>query len=242
MISTKIKKAIFFTVFDRPVYLKNSLDSWEKVDNLSEYDIYFKLEPSSYLDANIDIINNFYDKTNINMHILTNDHLMGNGNNVWDGFEILFEKYDFVILAEDDILVSTDVCKYFDYLEEKYRDDEEVAIISANTKWDTTDPTFIVKEPRFNGLIWGTWKKYWTNYFRDTWDKDYTSGTPSGWDWNLTLRVLPPNNLKTIHPHVSRSQHIGESGLHCTEEIFDLTRSPSFNETNDWIELIEVPL
>ena len=234
-----MKKAIMFTAYNRVDYLKDSLESWTKVNNLKDYDIYFKVEPSDVNQEIMDVISDFNNKVESKVLIIQNPIKLGNGYNTWSGFNKLFNDYEFVILAEDDILVSRDIIDYFNYLEEKYRDEHEVSIISANTKGELTDPSKVTRDSVFNGLIWGTWASYWKDYFANTWDKDYTSGDPAGWDWNLTLRVLPANNLKVIHPYTSRSQHIGLDGLHCTPEIFHITQSPTFKENFEWTELTE---
>ena len=241
-ILTKRKKAIVFTVFDRVVYLKQALNSWSNVRRLDQYDIFFRIEPSDRFDTVESVIRNFEDKISNPVNIILNNRVMGCATNTWFAFDDLLKEYDFVILAEDDICVSKDVLEYFDVAEDLFFEDDSVAIISANTKWHTDDPTKIVREQAFNGLVWGTWTKYWEEYFKDTWDFNYSSGkgTSSGWDWNITLRVLPANNLFSIHPHVSRSQHIGIEGLHCSPDIFDLTQSPSFKEDNEWEYLEEV--
>jgi hypothetical protein len=238
-----MKKALVFTAFDRFVYLKETLDSWSNVRGIEKWDIYFKVEPSDHFDTINDIIKNFEDKIDSSVNIILNNKVLKCAANTWFAFDDLFQKYDFVILAEDDIIVSKDILEYFDYLEEKYRDVKDVSIISANTKWNTSDSEKIIKEQAFNGLVWGTWREDWENYFKDTWDFNYSTGlggTSSGWDWNITLRVLPTNNLFSIHPYVSRSQHIGINGLHCTPEIFDQTQSPSFKEDNVWERLSEL--
>ena len=121
-----------------------------------------------------------------------------------------------------------------------YRDDQEIAIISANTKWGTYDPSTVVREQGFNGLVWGTWKKYWVDYFVENWDKDYSSDpVHNGWDWHLNLRLLPKNKLKNINPMASRSNHVGINGIHCNEKIFDETQSKSFKENHEWLNLVE---
>lgn len=241
---TLSRKAIVFTAFDRVEYLKKTLDSWAKVRMIQEYDIYFKVEPSDKVNEICEIINNFAIKIGNIVNVDVNNKVMGCATNTWFALDKSFEIYDFVILAEDDIVVSEDVCEYFTYLENKYKNDEDVAVISANTKWDTTDQNSICKEQKFNGLVWGTWKKIWDAYFKDTWDWNYSSGGsgPSGWDWNLTLRILPNNNLFSIHPLTSRSQHIGEEGIHCNSDIFNLTQSVSFKENYEWenLELINI--
>ena len=234
-----MNKAIVFTVFNRFDYLKKTLDSWSQVIGLNKYDFYFKVEPSDQLESVENVIKNFEDKIEKPVKVIVNNRVMGCAANTWFAFDDLFQKYDFVILAEDDIIVSKDVLEYFDEAESMFREDKSISIISANTKWHTSDPSIVIKEQAFNGLVWGTWKEDWENYFKDTWDFNYSSGngTQSGWDWNITLRVLPSNNLFSIHPHVSRSQHIGVEGLHCSEDIFDMTQSPSFNNDNVWESL-----
>ena len=238
-----MNKAIVFTISDRVDYLKKTLESWSNVRKLNQFDFRFNIEPSEKLEEIENVIMDFFKKTKVTGSIKINNKVMGCATNTWFSFDDLFKEYDFVILAEDDIIVSQDIIEYFDYLENKYKDDDSVAIISANTKWTTRDPHLVVREKAFNGLVWGTWKKYWDNYFKDTWDFNYSSGlngTSSGWDWNITLRILPLNNLFSIHPLVSRSQHIGIDGIHCTPEIFDQTQSPSFDSNSSWNELIEV--
>lgn len=236
-------KAIFFTVLDRVAYLKPTLDKWLEVEDIIDYDIYFRVEPSKMIDNVLEIIEEFRNKVNAHTTVILNDMRQGCAGNTWNGFNELFNRYNFVILTEDDIFPSSDVCKYFTYLENKYKDDYQVAVISANYEFEGYDNELVSKVDIFRGQIWGTWKDRWDQYIRDTWDFAYDTsenGGPAGWDWNLTLRVLPNNNLKTIVPHSSRSQHMGINGLHCNPEIFEDTQMKSFVLKREWNELIEV--
>jgi len=236
-------KAIFFTVYNRIEYLKPTLEQWLDVEDIVEYDIYFRVEPSSVMDEVLKEIKDFRNKVNAHTHVIVNDEKQGCARNTWNGFNELFERYDFLILTEDDIFPAADVCKYFTFLENKYRDDEEVAVISANYEMDDNSDIHVSRVPIFRGQIWGTWKNMWEKYIRDTWDFAYDSsedGGPAGWDWNLTLRVLPRNNIKTLVPHSARSQHMGVIGLHCNEHMFHKTQMSSFKKNRYWEELIEV--
>jgi hypothetical protein len=239
---TLSKKAIVFTAFDRVDYLKQTLESWSKVRSIQEYDIYFKVEPSDRTDEVCDIINDFAEKIGNIINVNINNKVMGCAANTWFALDKTFEEYEFVILAEDDIMVSEDVCEYFNYLENKYRDDLSVGTISASGERPEFDPSKVLRVSGFQGLIWGTWRNVWLNYFKDTWDWNYSSGNggPSGWDWNLNLRVMPRNHLFCIVPHTARSLHIGVNGLHSNEEIFDGTQTKSFKNDYQWEELIEV--
>jgi hypothetical protein len=236
-------KAIFFTVYNRVSYLSETLNQWKNVRGIEDYTMYFRVDPSEITERVIDEINNFSSSVKSNVKIILNLEKQGCASNTWNGFNQLFNEYDFVILAEDDILPSTDLLEYFSFLQRKYRDDESVAVISANYEFEGYSPYSVSKVDIFRGQIWGTWKDRWEKYIKDTWDFDYSTGVddgPSGWDWNLTLRVLPQNNLKTVVPHSSRSQHIGVNGLHCGPEMFDSTQMKSFKIHREWKELIEV--
>lgn len=237
------EKAIFFTVFNRIEYLIPTLEQWRKVEDLHTYDIYFRVEPSNIVEAIMDKIHDFKNDVSADVFIILNHETQGCAKNTWNGFDTLFQKYNFVILTEDDILPSTDVCKYFNFLERKYRDDQEIAVISANYEFPDYNQYQVSRVSIFRGQIWGTWKNRWDSYIKDTWDFNYSTavdGGPSGWDWNLTLRVLPNNNVKTIVPHASRSQHIGVHGIHCDSTIFDETQMNSFKPVRAWKELSEV--
>ena len=236
-------KVVVFTVFNRDDYLKETLNQWSKVRGLDSYDFYFKIEPSEKSEIITDIIYDFKQKVSSDVFAIHNYNKLGCAVNTWNAFNDLFQKYDFVILAEDDILPSEDILEYFSFLERKYKSDKEVAVISANYEFEGYDRHAVSKVDVFRGQIWGTWKETWDEYIKDTWDFGYDTGEnggPAGWDWNLTLRVLPKNNLKTVVPHASRSQHIGVNGIHCDETIFDGTQMKSFRPDRPWKDLVEL--
>lgn len=238
-----MNKAIFFTAYNRPHYLKQCLEQWAKVKNLEQFDVYFRVDPSIMTEEVIEEINVFSKKVSARVKTILNLEKQGCAQNTWNGFNDLFNQYDFVVLTEDDILPSTDIADYMSFLGRKYHSDKEIAVVSANYEFEDNDPHAVSRVDIFRGQIWGTWKDVWDTYIRDTWDFDYSTGVedgPSGWDWNLTLRVLPQNKLKTIVPHSSRSQHIGVLGLHCDEKVFDSTQMKSFKPERAWKELHEV--
>lgn len=235
-------KVIFFTIYNRPDYLKESLRGWREVYGLENYDIYFRIEPSDVIDSVVSEIVEFSKDTKANVDIILNREKQGCARNTWNGFEELLKRYNFAILTEDDIMPAKDVVKYFDVLTDKYYEDKSVLSISANYEVSGYAHNKITRVPSFRGQIWGTWKDRWDQYIRDTWDFDYSTAVdngPAGWDCNLTLRVIPKNNLVTIGPHSSRSQHIGVDGLHCNKDVFPSTLLESFEIDHTWEELVE---
>jgi hypothetical protein len=101
-------KAIFFTTYNRPDYLSETLDSWQNVRGIEDYDIYFRVDPSEHTENIIEQISKFSNKINADVRTILNLEKQGCAHNTWNGFDQLFNTYNFVILTEDDILPSTD--------------------------------------------------------------------------------------------------------------------------------------
>ncbi len=244
----KMRKAIVMTAFNRDDYLKQTLWSWTKVQCIEDYDFYIKLEPSSRESKMVKVIEQFQINQNFNVEIIKNENQLGVLVNPWDGLDKMFEMgYDFVILAEDDIEVSDDILHYFNDLSERHLDDPEVMAICASVyhMWkESKDTEDYFKKQAFSPLVWGVWKDRWYTYLRDTWDKNYSTGTGGvggGWDWNIYLRILPKNNMKCIYPVVSRSRHIGKKGIHMQEKDYHASVAINFNDHNDYKGFKEVP-
>jgi hypothetical protein len=240
-----MRKAVVFTSYDRLDYLIDTLKSWRNVANKNGYDFFFKLEPSHMQKNMEDEMVNFLNEQELSGSVINNLKKCGVLLNPWESLNTMFEQgYDFVILAEDDIKVSDDILHFFDTLSEKHLKDEEVLAICASSYelWkDSEDLSSYKKINSFSPLIWGTWKNRWNDYLRDTWDKDYSSGSgwDAGWDWNISLRIMPKDNLKCIFPLVSRSKHIGKKGVHMIEEKYTESVAVSFKEHNDLVEYEE---
>jgi hypothetical protein len=104
--------------------------------------------------------------------------------------------------------------RYFEFCNEKYKDDSEIFTISAYTKNNNVaeeDYNKIWKYQWFTPWGWGTWKDRWNELIND-WDFEHKYG---GWDWNINRRVR--KNRYEIKPLLSRTQNIGaELGTYCT--------------------------
>lgn len=242
MIKKNVDRAIVFTVYNRIDYLSQTLNEWSKVKDLDQFDIYFRVEPSDKLRQVGHIIKKFKSSVKANVYVDVNHNRYGCGKNSYTALDEAFKKYNFVILAEDDVVPSADIANFFAVLEERYKDDKSIGAIVSNHEVDGFDPSNVSKIDFFRGLIWGTWRHQWETYLKDTWDFGYTTGdqnSPGGWDWNITLRVFPKNNLKVVVPHASRSQHIGVFGIHSDDKSYHEGIRQSFKEDFIWDNLVE---
>lgn len=222
-----------FTVAGRKDYLTQTLQSWLGTDISLVTAVHFFIEPIE-VDAVTRVIDSFASQCPVPVIKHYNKEKLGVLRNPWHLFDHCFriEGAKFVILGEDDFLVSPDT---LDFLCSAEKNDTTMAVCA---KWvgknADKNPATWHRVSEFTGNIWGTWPDVWNKYLKETWDFDYSSGsadgTPSGWDWHLQLRVIPKNNLHCIVPTASRSKHIGVTGVHCHEEVFKDTVAWNFLE------------
>jgi len=220
-----------FTVAGRKDYLTQTLNSWLGTDLSLVTAVHFFIEPIEVGEVT-PIIDAFDAECPVPVIKHYNKEKLGVLRNPWHLFDHCFriEGAKFVILGEDDFLVSPDVLNFL------FSAEKNDTTMAACAKWvgkgSDNNPATWHRTTEFTGNIWGTWPDVWNKYLKDTWDFDYSSGkedgSPAGWDWNLQLRVIPKNGLHCIVPTASRSKHIGVTGVHCTSEVFDDTVAWNF--------------
>lgn len=236
-------KALFLTAYNRPDLLDRTMRSWELVRGVTDWPFFVRIEPSPVQEECVRIVRESLMRTG-HQHaaVSVNPELYGVLHHPWVGFEHLFQIYEFVVRAEDDLCVSDDILEYFDWASEYYRIDKEVATIHAYSDGPGEDPAVVHVLPTYaNPLVWGTWKNYWQSVIGPTWDHSYSTytdvpGKNSGWDWNLNLRVFPEHGLWGAVPEMSRVDNIGVHGTHSTTENFRTAESfhPHYDRTYVW--------
>jgi len=225
-----------FTCADRPQYLKPTLDSWLNTDLDLVSAVHFFIEPTEKRDECVAAIDAFAAKSPVPIIKHFNKEKLGVLRNPWHLFDHCFriEGAKYVILGEDDFLVSPDVLNFFTSAKLEWIEDTMAVCAKWVGKGADKNPATWHRTNEFTGNIWMTSADVWKTCLRDTWDFDYSSGasdnSPSGWDWNLQLRVMPKHNLTCIVPTASRSKHIGITGIHCTEAVFQDTVAWNFVE------------
>lgn len=222
-----MKRALFLTAYNRVAYLQQTLHSWETVRGLKDWHLVVMIEPSVVQDQIQEEVLYFCERLGLtDYQIYVNPERYGVLHHPWVGFERLLGPgvYDFVVRAEDDLVVSDDILEFFEWASEEYRDDPSVATVQAYSE-GSGGASEVELLPAFSPWVWGTWRNVWRNLIGPTWDHDYSTfnGSPghqSGWDWNLNTRIFPNKNLRSVTPRLSRSNNIGVHGIHGTAENF----------------------
>jgi hypothetical protein len=232
--------ALFITAYDRPNYLREVLKSWGMVRGLKGWRVVARIEPGLYTQQNYDLFDGFrVGKQHPDFEIVVNPERYGVLHHPWVGFEELFAEHDFVVRAEDDLRVSDDILEYFSWAAQEFEMVDKVASVHGFTRREVGDAAASEILPRFDPLVWGTWRGFWEGLFSPTWDHDYSTfnGTPgnqSGWDWNINTRLYPHFGLHGLFPEASRVDNIGIYGTHSTPENF--YTAPTFTAERGFVD------
>ncbi|SEQ61516.1 glycosyltransferase family protein [Microlunatus flavus] len=228
------RRAVLLTAFDRPHYLGAVLDAWADVRGLDGWHLRVAVEPSGAQDEVVDLVEAFVRRTgHPSTEVVLNPTRLGVLENPYVHLDALFaDGQDFVVRAEDDLLVADDVLELFDHVAEAYAADPRVATAHAFSRAPVGGAAdALVRAPEFCPWVFGTWRDRWDGLLGPTWDRDYSTwnvspGFETGFDWNLNTRVFPAHGLVSVSPAVSRVQNIGAVGEHGTPE--DLETAASF--------------
>lgn len=246
-----MKLAVTFTVYDRPKYFEQVLDSWAAVRGREDVYFYFSCEP--YFPEGRDAGNPcslmaeewLKDNKQIG-RVFHNSTKMGVLHNPYVALQRAFvPMIDYAVLAEDDLLVSDDILEYHKWASETYKDDKALAMVCSFSPFNSGEALIqaIIEHPAFASVwIWGTWGDRWREFIEPTWDHDYSTGNeagPGGWDWHLNKRVLPSLGKKSLQPMVSRVQSIGVAGTHQWEGI-PIEASPVFQLHREPAKFVEL--
>ena len=206
---------IGFTVFNRPDYLHRTLGSWSKADLSSVKDITFFVELTEMRGANLREIQEFMEDVAVPVHIVLNpvpDPRLGCYTNTKRVFDVLSADYEgFIVLAEDDFVVSPDAVRFLSSMAELHKQDPSVlAVCCKNNQRETCSltPSTWRYAPDFSGAVWGTWASTWRDFLRDKF-------IARDWDWEITRKTLPLYKKRCVVPVANRSFHIGVNGIHC---------------------------
>jgi len=223
-----LKKALFITAANRPAYFRETMNSWRKVRRFYDWHVFFRLEPTEFLDEHLEIIDELEHPSSA---VIVNPQVYGVLEHPYVGFKHLFGLYfDFVVRAEDDLVVSEDILEYFHWASNEYHHEKSVgAVLGFSEESGPEDE--VRRVDHFSPWVWATWWDRWDNHIGPTWDHDYSTyngypGNEAGWDWNLNTRIFPQRGLQSVAPAASRVQNIGVWGVHGTPENF--RESPSF--------------
>lgn len=208
----------------RPEYLARTLDAWRNVRGIEHVSWAFMVDPGG--DPSIlDVVSKF-DAPGAVLTVLHDQH-QGLNRNIHESLVCGFQHSDFTIVAEDDVLPSADALEFFHWASWEMEDQPVATVCAFNERRREGGPrdAYLVDGHQFRPWLWGTWFDRWPALATD-WDFD---NRHRGWDCHLGDDIIPASPWPhVLRPTISRSDHIGEHGVHMHPGAFVDAQAPAF--------------
>jgi hypothetical protein len=222
-----MNKVITMTHFNRPSYSRLAIEWLGRCSGIRDYKIVCHLEHSDIMTEMKRVI--YSQSKNLDIEIVECGSRLGNSKNTQAALEHGFSLADYVIHIEDDILLYPDALEYFEYCNNRFKQEKEVVNICSFVRQmghvcPRTHSNRIGSRRWFCPWGWATWQ----DRFQRMLDLELFNDMP-GFDQNINT-VLQGNE---IHPIISRSQNIGaKQGCHVESEEWHLNN----HYTPIWME------
>lgn len=217
-------RVVSVVAYNRPDYFRRTLSHLARCTGIQDYTVMFFIEP---VDSEvIALARNFTAAHRSVVHV--NPVQFGFPHNIRQAVEVGFTQGDFVILLEDDILLSEDALKYFEWAQIAYARDPDVFTVTAygdighnpdGEDLPASDRYAVARRSHFTPWAWGTWIDRFGGI----------AHVYTGWDAQMNFEFQHankgPNYQKygaglrgsrfEAFPLVSRANNIGmEGGIH----------------------------
>jgi hypothetical protein len=225
------RMAVMCTSWRRPYYFERVLASWSRAEGQEQLARFvISLGRTDRYDRQVRLIDRMRPRFGVPLEILDqSDRAMSvNGPHtaIAEAASHVFasDDADFLVLGEEDVMVSSDVLHYMAWAAERFAEDQQVLAVLAHSRcgqgWDgpgvtddpDADPAAARLLPYFNPWCFGTWRDRWEKILEPEWDYECNLGGPttSGYDWTIQTQVIPRHDLLCVVPDASRSQNIGQ--------------------------------
>lgn len=209
-----MRTIVSITAHNRPNYLEEVIKSWQDVRGIDETHVHFQVEP---VDA--DVIRMCKEADFKNKSVSVNKQKLGALSNPHKALSWGFAVgADFVIVGEDDSVVTPDVLEFFAFAAEQCQDDGSVIAACSFNHKPTGSADAACYRDYFASIIWGTWRNRWSEWMDETWGHTYDQ-----YEWDFRFcRMCDHGQFRCIFPCISRSQHIGQyRGTHHEPSKFE---------------------
>ena len=196
------RTAVAFTAWNRPDYLRQTLDAWSKVRGIEDAVLQFCCEPGCEEVRELCWSVDFAER-----YVYVNLKQLGASRNTQQALDIGCRRAGYAVLASDDYLPSDDALELHAWHRDNYRDDPTVLALSC---W---------RDTALDGgpaAVWRTQTIGWLHGFhREKWALLSAAWAESRYgDWYqwIDQAWCQRRGYDVLRPALSRAQDIGEFG------------------------------
>ena len=220
---------IVIVAYNRPNYLRRVLDNLGNCDGIERYPVHIFIDPADEEETRktVESVAKSFTASK-NTRVSTHSIRLGPHNNIRHAVNDAFESYDarFVIVLEDDVILSRDALLFMEYARDTFENDSNVFTATGyanncHRENCVVDPAFrhcTTRRKHFTPWFWGTWRDRWQVFHKSGW---------TGWDVEMNFELSktrsivqkPNSGLRgervEVFPIFSRANNIGfENGFH----------------------------
>jgi hypothetical protein len=227
-----VKPTVVLTANDRPWYMLRTLESWRGVRGIGDALMIFQCEPHQEMVNLVCAEAGFAGETRVKV----NQQQAGCSGNTARALDVGFGTgADFVVLGEDDAIVTADVLEYMAWGAERYRADPDVFAICTFQDTPPGPHNGVRRTQWFFPPVWGTWADRYAQV-RDGWPEVDSID----WAHRLHAECMAARGQHVIQPLATRSQQIGEWGTYqrgSLQHVWDQQRFTAVIGPQEYFEI-----
>lgn len=200
---------VVVTLYRRYRYSRRVLEHLAACDGVERFDVLVHVDPG--FPAVEDLARTF---PLPRKEVVVNPHRLGCNGNVYAALAHGFQRDEYVVAVEDDVVPARDALRFFEWVDQpRYRDDP--ACFGGCAYHRELPPTpaeynQVVRHGWFTPWGWSTWRRWWPR-MQAAWPADRD---PS-WDVRVNEMRAANGDAYVLHPRLARTQNVGaEMGEH----------------------------
>jgi hypothetical protein len=211
--TASMEKVVAIIAYRRYEYLRRVLEALAGCDGIDTYNTLIHVDPGS---TAVEDLARYFPLPN--KEVVVNPHQYGCNGNIYAACAHAFSLTDYAVIIEDDIVPARDALRFFEYVDNGYRNDPSCFGACAYHREDAVphhSHAVIHNRNCFTPWGWATWRDRWEQMAAAWPLGDYQTS----WDVVMTRYVL--GSRYQVHPRLGRAQNIGaKGGTFCPSEAF----------------------
>lgn len=234
---------ITLSLFNRLEYSRLVLEYLSACIGIDNYQILCQIDKSPLQSELSDLVAEFSSSLDIHTHLCSKN--LGCNKAIYECLDWGFEDTEFLIHIEDDILLSKDALRYFEFCNKMFINNQRIFTIDGynNKPSEPINEYGINLASSFKPWGWATWKDRWLEIkpkWQFSYNPIYEQGRMvfGGGGWDVCMKQYLRKDRCRVYPMLARSINIGaKNGIHTPSEEWHKAKHDVKIWANDILDL-----